>query len=100
MIPGRQYTPEELLRLLWNRRYILIGAALLGTLGAVALATQLKNLYRSETMVLVIPQRISEKYVQQTVQMRIEDSMRSIEEETLIRIHTEKVIDDVGQYHD
>jgi len=98
MIPGRQYTPEELLRLLWNRRYILIGAALLGTLGAVALATQLKNLYRSETMVLVIPQRISEKYVQQTVPMRIEDRLRSIEEETLSRTRLEKVINDFGLY--
>src|SRR5262245_1052644 len=98
MIPGRQYTPEELLRLLWNRRYILIGAALLGPLGAVALATQLKNLYRSETMVLVIPQRISEKYVQQTVPMRIEDRLRSIEEETLSRTRLEKVINDFGLY--
>jgi len=98
MIPGRQYTPEELLRLLWNRKFILIGAAILGTLGAVALAMQLKNLYQSETMVLVIPQRISEKYVQQTVPMRIEDRLRSIEEETLSRTRLEKVINDFGLY--
>ena len=98
MIPGRQYTPEELLRLLWNRRYILIAAALLGTLAAVALAMQLKNLYRSETMVLVIPQRISEKYVQQTVPTRIEDRLRSIEEETLSRTRLEKVINDFSLY--
>jgi uncharacterized protein involved in exopolysaccharide biosynthesis len=67
MLPGRQYTPEELLRLLWFRRWIVIVSAIFATLGAVALSMQIKNVYRSETLILVIPQRVPESYVKTTM---------------------------------
>jgi polysaccharide chain length determinant protein (PEP-CTERM system associated) len=98
MLPGRQYTPEELLRLLWYRRWIVIVFAIFGTLGAVALSMQIKNIYRSETLILVIPQRVPESYVKTTMTMRIEDRLRSIQEEILSRTRLEKVIADFNLY--
>ena len=98
MLPGRQYTPEELLRLLWFRRWIVIVFAIFTTLGAVALSMQIKNTYRSETLILVIPQRVPETYVKTTMTMRIEDRLRSIQEEILSRTRLEKVIDDFNLY--
>ena len=98
MLPGRQYTPEELLRLLWYRRWIIIVFAIFTTLGAVALSMQIKNLYMSETLILVIPQRVPESYVKTTMTVRIEDRLRSIKEEILSRTRLEKVINDFDLY--
>jgi len=98
MLPGRQYTPEELLRLLWFRRWIVIVLAIFATLGAVALSMQIKNVYRSETLILVIPQRVPESYVKTTMTVRIEDRLRSIQEEILSRTRLETVIKDFNLY--
>src|SRR3954470_753451 len=98
MLPGRQYTPEELLRLLWYRRWIVLVFAIFSTLGAVAVSMQIKNLYRSETLILLTPQRVPETYVKTTMTMRMEDRLRSIQEEILSRTRLEKVIGDFNLY--
>jgi len=98
MLPGRQYTPEELLRLLWFRRWIVIVFAIFTTLAAVALSMQIKNLYKSETLILLIPQRVAETYVKTTMTVRIEDRLRSLQEEILSRTRLEKVINDFNLY--
>jgi polysaccharide chain length determinant protein (PEP-CTERM system associated) len=98
MLPGRQYTPEELLRLLWFRRWIVIVFAIFTTLGAVALSMQIKNVYRSETLILLVPQRVAEAYVKTTMTVRIEDRLRSLQEEILSRTRLEKVINDFNLY--
>lgn len=98
MLPGRQYTPEDILRMLWYRRWIVCSIAAFVTLGAIALSMQIPNTYRSETLILVIPQRVPESYVKSTVTMRIEDRLRSIQEQILSRSRLEKVIDDFNLY--
>jgi protein tyrosine kinase modulator len=98
MLPGRQYTPEELLRLLWFRRWIVIVLTIFATLGAVALSMQIRNIYKSETTILLIPQRVAETYVKTTMTVRIEDRLRSLQEEILSRTRLEKVINDFNLY--
>lgn len=98
MLPGRQYSPEDLLRLLWYRRWIVGIAVLLCTLAAGVASLQVKNLYRSETLILVIPQRVPESYVRSTVTTRIEDRLRSLSEQVRSRTQLEKVINDFNLY--
>jgi polysaccharide chain length determinant protein (PEP-CTERM system associated) len=98
MLPGRQYSPEDLLRLLWYRRWVVVAALVFCTLAAAVASMQITNQYRSETLILVIPQRVPESYVRSTVTMRIEDRLRSISEQILSRSRLEKVIDDFGLY--
>ena len=98
MLPGRQYSPEDLLRLLWYRRWIVGIAVLLCMLAAGVASLQVKNLYRSETLILVIPQRVPESYVRSTVTTRIEDRLRSLSEQVRSRTQLEKVINDFNLY--
>ncbi len=100
MLPGRQYTPEELLRLLWCRKWIVAAGVVLFTGAAVLAGLQIQNQYRSETLILVVPQRVPESYVRSTVTMRIEDRLRSIGEQILSRSRLEKVITDFDLYPD
>src|SRR6185436_12915851 len=98
LLPGRQYTPEEILRLLWCRRGIIVGMTVLATLSAVAIGLRIPNTYKSEALILVVPQKVPESYVRTTVTTVIEERLRLISEQILSRSRLEKVILDFDLY--
>jgi uncharacterized protein involved in exopolysaccharide biosynthesis len=61
-------------------------------------ANSMPNKYRSETVILVVPQRVPEGYVRATVTARIEDRLLSIRQEILSRSRLERVIQDFNLY--
>lgn len=56
------------------------------------------KLYRSETVILVVPQRVPESYVRSTVTTRIEDRLGSISPQILSRPRLEQIIQEFGLY--
>jgi len=98
LLPGRQYTPEQIFRLLWNRKVMILAVVFAVTAAAIGLTLMMPNRYRSETLILVIPQRVPDVYVHSTVTMRIEDRLRSLREEILSRSRLERVIADLDLY--
>ena len=98
MLPGRKYTPEDLIGILWNRKWLLLVGGCLFTGLAFAISLRIPNQYKSETLILVIPQRIPESYVRSTVTTRIEDRLRSIGQEILSRSRLERVITEFDLY--
>jgi polysaccharide chain length determinant protein (PEP-CTERM system associated) len=98
MLPGRNYTPEEIIRILWFRKWILLAGMVTTAAIAFAVSLRIPNQYRSDTLILVIPQRVPESYVHSTVTMRIEDRLRSIQQEILSRSRLEKIIDEFNLY--
>jgi polysaccharide chain length determinant protein (PEP-CTERM system associated) len=94
MLPGRKYTPEDIAGIAWRRKWILVSVVSLLTTGAIYFSMQLPDLYRSETLILVVPQRVPESYVRSTVTMRIEDRLRSLRQQILSRSNLEKIIND------
>jgi polysaccharide chain length determinant protein (PEP-CTERM system associated) len=100
VLPVRNYTPEDIIRILWFRKWILLlGMIVAGAIG-FSVSLRIPNEYRSETLILVIPQRVPESYVHSTVTMRIEDRLRSISQEILSRSRLEKIIDEFNLYPD
>lgn len=98
MIPGRQYSFETVLQVARRRKWlILIPALLVGGIGA-AIVALLPNLYRSETLILVVPQRVPESYVRSTVTARIEDRLQAITQQILSRTKLEQIISDFNLY--
>ena len=67
MIPGKQYTPEDVVFIAWRRKWWAILPAIAITIGVYAWVRTLPNLYRSDTLILVVPQRVPETYVRSTV---------------------------------
>jgi polysaccharide chain length determinant protein (PEP-CTERM system associated) len=98
MLPGRNYTPEDIARILWFRKWILLAGVVATAAAAFGISLKLPNQYKSETVILVIPQRIPESYVHSTVTMRIEDRLRSIQQEIFSRSRLEKIIDEFSLY--
>ena len=97
MIPGKPIDPQDLLNVFRRWPAILIPFAVVTALSAVVV-TFLPNRYRSETLILVVPQRVPEEYVRSTVTTRIEDRLRSINQQIMSRTRLEPVIKEFNLY--
>jgi len=67
MIPGKIYTPGDFLRIAWRRKWIILVPFVIMSLGTYGVVKRLPNRYRSQTLILVVPQRVPDSYVRSTV---------------------------------
>jgi polysaccharide chain length determinant protein (PEP-CTERM system associated) len=98
VIPGKQYSLETLLQVARRRKWLIVIPAVLIAGVAAAVVYMLPNTYRSETLILVVPQRVPESYVKSTVTARIEDRLQAISQQILSRTKLEQVISDFNLY--
>ena len=98
MIPGKQYSPEQILATIRARKWLLIAGAVLGGLVAFGAASVMPNWYRSETVILVVPQRVPENYIRSIVTARLEDRVKSISQEILGHARLQRIIEEFDLY--
>ena len=98
MIPGKKYGPEDYLRMVWNRRWLLAAPFLLIAIGTAVVSSQLPNRYRSQTMILIVPQRVPENYVEPTITTPLEDRLQMIKQQILNRTRLERIIQEFNLY--
>jgi len=63
-------------------------------------AQRIPRVYRSETLIMVIPQRVPDSYVKSTVTASVEDRLPSISDQILSRSRLERIIVDFDLYKD
>lgn len=97
-LPPATLSFEDVLRILRSRFRLLLGTLLLVSAATAAVAFVLPDRYRSETLILVIPQRVPESFVKSTVTARIEDRLQSITHQILSRTRLERIIQDFDLY--
>ena len=100
MLPGKTYTIDDFARIGWRRRWALLIPLIAVVIGTAVVAHYLPNKYRSETVILVVPQQVPESYVQATVTSKIEDRLQSISQQILSRTRLERIIRDFDLYAD
>ncbi len=83
VLPGRTYTVEEVARVLRRRWWLILLPFVFGTAAGVLAHRRLPAEYQSETVIMVIPQRIPDSYVKSTVSTNVEDRLRSVSEQIL-----------------
>jgi polysaccharide chain length determinant protein (PEP-CTERM system associated) len=98
VIPGKQYSPEDIAIIAWRRKWWAILPAIVITAAVYSWVRTLPNLYRSDTLILVVPQRVPESYVRSTVTTRIEDRLQAITQQILSRTRLERIIQDFNLY--
>jgi polysaccharide chain length determinant protein (PEP-CTERM system associated) len=98
VLPGRKYTLDEVVRILRRRWWLILLPLTIGTAAGVLAYSWLPAQYQSDTLIMVIPQRIPDSYVKSTVTASVEDRLRSISEQIQSRSRLEKVIQDHGLY--
>lgn len=100
MLPGKKYTPEEVLRIAKKRIWFIIIPFALVAAGTAIVSRMLPDMYMAETTILVVPQRIPEAYVKSTITMRIEDRMQTIKQQLYSRTLLESTIKEFNLYPD
>jgi polysaccharide chain length determinant protein (PEP-CTERM system associated) len=98
MIPGKKYSAEDFLHIAWRRKWIIVVPLMAISLGTFAVVKRLPNQYRSQTTILVVPQRVPDSYVRTTITATIDDRLRSISEEILSRSRLERIIQEHDLY--
>lgn len=100
MIPGKQYGPHDLLAIARRRKWLILIPAVTIAAGVGIFSRLLPDQFRSDTLILVVPQRVPESYVRATVTTRIEDRLQSITQQILSRTRLERIIQDFNLYVD
>ncbi len=100
MLPGRKYAIEDFLRIAWRRKVLILLPFLVVSTGTFLYVRGLPDVYRSETTILVIPQRVPESYVRSTITDRIGDRLQSLKEQILSRSRLERTIVDLNLFPD
>jgi polysaccharide chain length determinant protein (PEP-CTERM system associated) len=98
VIPGKRYTPELVLSIVWRRKWMIVIPTILVAVIACTITYFLPDKYRSEAAILVVPPRVSENYVRSTVTTKVEDRLRSINQQVRSRTKLERIIEDLGLY--
>jgi polysaccharide chain length determinant protein (PEP-CTERM system associated) len=98
LIPGRQYSFETLVEIARRRKWLIVLPAIAIAAAAAVVIQRLPNVYRSETLILVVPQRVPESYVRSTVTARIEDRLQAISQQILSRTRLEQIVTDFNLY--
>jgi polysaccharide chain length determinant protein (PEP-CTERM system associated) len=98
MIPGKTYTYDDYLRILWRRKWLILLPFLTVSIGTFLVVKRLPNLYQSTTTILVVPQRVPDSYVHSTVTAKIEDRLQSIGEQILSVTRLQRVITEFDLY--
>jgi len=98
MLPGRQYTPEEIIRILLKRKWLILIPLAVGLAAAVPISRKLPERFRSETLIMVVPQQIPDSYVTPVISTPIAERLPSINEQILSRSRLERIIRDLDPY--
>jgi polysaccharide chain length determinant protein (PEP-CTERM system associated) len=100
MIPGKHYTPEIILGIAWRRKWLIAVPAVLIAAIACVVTHYLPNRYHSDSLILVVPQRVPESYVRSAVTTRIDDRLQAISQQILSRTRLESIIQEFNLYAD
>lgn len=98
MLPGKKLTPEDLVRIALRRKWLILVPFVLCSAGAVFVSKHLPNEYRSETLIMLMPQRVPDSYVKSTVTGKIEDRLATLNDQILSRSRLEPIITELNLY--
>jgi polysaccharide chain length determinant protein (PEP-CTERM system associated) len=104
VLPGRRYTPEDILRVAWRRKWLILGPLVTVSIATALVAWQLPNRYRSSTTIVVVPQRVPDAYVRSTVstpnerEVSFRDRIETLKGPILSRTRLERLILDLNLY--
>jgi succinoglycan biosynthesis transport protein ExoP len=91
-------SPEHYIRLILHRKSLVLGTFLLVSLGTVIVSLRLPNLYKSETVILVDPQRVPESYVKATVTGDVRNRLSTLSQQILSATRLQKIIETMNLY--
>ena len=91
-------SPEHYLRILLHRKWLVLAVFLLVSAGTVVYSLRLPDVYSSETLILVDPQKVPESYVKSTVTGDVRNRLGTLQQQILSTTRLQKIIDTLNLY--
>jgi polysaccharide biosynthesis transport protein len=85
-------------RLVMHRKWLVLATTLAVSSVTVIIANQPPDIYSSETLILVDPQKVPETYVKSTVTGDIRNRLSTLSQQVLSATRLQKIIDSFGLY--
>src|SRR5277367_2881874 len=91
-------SPEHYLRLIAHRWWLIVGVALAVSAGTVVYTHFLPNIFTSETVILVDPQKVPDTYVKSTVTGDVRNRLSTLSQQILSATRLQRIIETLNLY--
>jgi len=98
MLPGKEYQGEDFARIAWRGRWLILASVAVALYIALIVSSRLEDMYQSEMLIQVVPQRVPDSYVRSTVTMRTEDRINALSQQVMSRTAIEGLIRQMDLY--
>src|SRR5215813_1913928 len=91
-------SPEHYLRILLHRKWWVFTSFVVVSAASALYAYRLPDIYRSETVILVDPQKVPDSYVKPTVTGDVRNRLGTLSQQILSATRLQKIIDMLDLY--
>ncbi|HQZ37468.1 MAG TPA: GNVR domain-containing protein [Vicinamibacterales bacterium] len=98
MLPGRKLTPIDLLQIARRRAWLILLPPAITLFAALLYSSRVPNLYQSDMLVAIDPQRVPDTFVRSTVTLPTDVRMDAISVQVMSRTSLERIIEALGLY--
>lgn len=98
MLPGKKLTPADLIQMVQRRLWLLVVPPVLCFFAALLYSSTMKNMYQSDMLIAIDPQRVPDAFVRSTVTLETDRRMDAITVQVLSRTNLERLIETMDLY--
>src|SRR6266567_1316187 len=91
-------SPEHYLRVIVHRKWLIILVFLLASAGTAIYSYRLPDVFTSDTLILLDPQKVPESYVKSTVTGDVRNRLGTLSQQILSATRLQKIIDTLNLY--
>jgi polysaccharide chain length determinant protein (PEP-CTERM system associated) len=100
VLPNRPITPSSILQIASRRIWLLVIPPALGLFGALLYSSTVPNLYQSDMLIAIIPQRVPDTVVRSTVTLRADERLDELTVVVMSRTNLEQMITELNLYQE
>lgn len=93
-----QLSPEHYLRIILHRKWLVLAAFVVVSVAASIYSYTLPDIYSSETLIMVDPQKVPEAYIKSTVSGDIRNRLGTLSQQILSSTRLQKIIESLNLY--
>ena len=98
MLPGKKYKPEDLLKILRKRFWVIFVPWAIIAAGTAAVARKLPDIYMSKAVIQVLPPQVPGTIVAPSTTVSLQNRLQATQQTILSRTRLERLIQDMGLY--
>ena len=98
MLPGKTFTPADILQILRRRAWLIGIPPIVMLFAALVVSSRVPNQYQSDMLIAIDPQRVPDAFVRSTVTLATDLRLDAIEVQATSRTNLERMIQEMDLY--